>query len=71
MHLSDLAKDAQRFLLEHWTRSEIEDRLQDPEYFFDQVVNPRMDYLRRLGEVVPRFRLQKTPSGELRVLLLP
>ncbi len=71
MDLSDLSKDVRRLLLDHWTKEEINARLEDPEYFFYQVVSPRLDYLRRNGEAVPRLRLQRTPAGELRVLLLP
>ena len=71
MELTDLSKDLQRLLLEHWTRAELRDLLQEPEYFFDQVVNPRMDYLRRNGQDAPRVRLQRTASGEPRALLLP
>jgi hypothetical protein len=56
--------------LQHWTKVEIESRLSDPEYFFEQVVLPRLDYLRRQNEDTPRLRLQRTPQGELRVLLL-
>jgi hypothetical protein len=71
MELTDLSKDIQRFLLQHWTRSEIDSRLQDPEYFFDQVVTPRLDFLRRSGEEAPRIRFQRSPTGQPRVLLLP
>lgn len=70
MDLTDLSKDLQRLLLNHWTASEINERLKDPEYFFDQVVTPYLDYLRRLGEEAPRVRLQKTPTGEFRVLMM-
>jgi hypothetical protein len=58
-------------LLQHWTEKEISSQLHDPEYFFDQVVNPRMAYLRRQGEDAPHFRTQRTPLGALRVLLHP
>ncbi len=71
MEISDLSKDVRRLLLENWTEREIRENLQDPEYFFDQVVTPRLDYLRRQGEPAPRIRLQRTPAGEPRVLLLP
>ncbi len=71
MDLKDLSKDVQRLLLEHWTMDEINARLEDPEYFFDQVVAPRLDYLRRSGEYQPRLRFQRTPTGEPRILLLP
>lgn len=71
MKLHDLSKDVRRMLLEHWSAQEIDERLVDPEYFFDQVVNPHMNFLRRGGESAPRFRLQKTPTGEIRVLLMP
>ncbi len=69
MELTDLSKDAQRFLLEHWTLKEINDSLFDPEYFFEQVVIPRTAYLRRLGQDVPVVRIKKTPMGELRLLI--
>ena len=72
MQLNDLTKDLQRLLLAHWNEKEIQTGLlDDPEYFFDHVVSPRLDYLRRQGEEAPRVRLQKSPAGELRVLLLP
>jgi hypothetical protein len=72
MHISDLAKDLRRLLLSHWSEEEINSLLfENPEYFFDHVVNPRLDYLRRLGKDAPRVRLQKTPTGELKALLLP
>ena len=71
MELADLTKDVQRVLLTHWTADEINQRLEDPEYFFHQVVTPRLDYLRRSGEDAPRLRFQRTPAGEPRVLLLP
>lgn len=69
MELNDCPKDIRRFLLEHWTKGEIEMHMQDPEYFIDQVVLPRLEYLKRQGEDVPRIRLQKTPAGEFRLLL--
>jgi hypothetical protein len=71
MELADLSKDIRRLLLAHWTEPELQSSLQDPDYFFDQVVNPRLDYLRRQGEYAPRLRVQRTPAGETRVLLLP
>ena len=71
MELADLSKDIRRLLLSHWTERELSESLQDPEYFFDQVVNPRLDYLRRLGEEAPRIRFTRSPAGEPRVLLLP
>ncbi len=72
MHLSELTKDLRRLLLSHWTEKEINELLfQDAEYFFDQVVTPRLDYLRRLGKDIPRVRLQKSATGEFRALLLP
>jgi len=71
MHISDLSKDLQRFLLAHWMEKEINAHLQDPEYFFEHVVGPRLEYLRRKGDDVPRVRLQKTSSGEFRALLVP
>ena len=71
MQLTDLSKDLQRLLLQHWTRQEVEFHLADPEYFFDQVVNPHLAYLRRNGEDAPRVRFQRTTTGEPRALLLP
>lgn len=71
MQLTDLSKDLQRLLLQHWTETELASRLSDPDYFFDQVVSPRLDYLRRNGEDAPHIRFQRSPSGEPRVLLLP
>lgn len=70
MELTDLSKDVRRFLLTHWTKPEIDHHLKTPEYFFEHLVAPRLEYLRRQGEETPRLRLQKLPSGELRVLLL-
>jgi hypothetical protein len=69
MQLSDLGKDIRRLLLEHWTKQEIEDRLSDPDYFFEQVVIPRLDFLRRSGADVPILRVGKTANGEMRVFL--
>lgn len=71
MHITDLPKDLRRLLLTHWVENEINSLLQDPEYFFDQVVNPRLDYMRRTGAEVPRVRLQRSPTGEFRAILLP
>lgn len=71
MEITDLPKDLQRLLLAHWTPDELRYQLQEPEYFFDQVVNPRLDYLRRNGEDAPRIRVSRSPTGEPRVLLLP
>lgn len=71
MDLTDLSKDLRRLLLAHWTERELKESLADPDYFFDQVVTPRLEYLRRQGEDVPRVRLSRTPTGERRVLLLP
>ena len=71
MQLTDLSKDLQRFLLQYWTRQEVEFHLPDPEYFFEHVVNPHLAYLRRNGEETPRIRFQRTLAGEPRVLLLP
>ena len=71
MQLTDLSKDVRRLLLQHWTESEIESRLKDPDYFFEQVVMPRLDYLRRSGEDAPHIRFQRTPTGPPRILLLP
>ncbi len=71
MELADLSKDIRRLLLAHWTEREILANLADPAYFFEQVVNPRLDYLRRQGEDAPRIRFSYTPAGEPRVLLLP
>lgn len=69
MKLSDLPKDVQRLLLEYWDQPELDDRLSDPEYFFDQIVTPHMDFLRRSGTEAPKIRLQTKPNGELHVLL--
>jgi len=69
MELNDCPKDIRRFLLEHWTKSELDSQMRDPEYFIDQVVIPRLEYLKRLGEDVPRVRLLKTPAGGFRLLL--
>ena len=52
MELADLNKDLRRLLLSHWTERELRESLVEPEYFFDQVVSPRMDYLRRQGHDV-------------------
>ena len=71
MDLTDLSKDLRRLLLAHWTERELKESLGDPEYFFEQVVVPRLDYLRRQGEEVPRVRFSRSPAGEPRVLLLP
>ena len=71
MEITDLTKDLQRLLLSHWTPEELRYQLQEPEYFFDQVVTPRLDYLRRNGQDAPRVRFSRTTSGEPRVLLLP
>ena len=70
MELTDLSKDVRRLLLEHWTETELRYNLGEPEYFFDQVVTPRLDYLRRQGREVPRVRFNRTTSGIPRVLLL-
>ena len=71
MDLTDLNKELRRLLLAHWTERELKESLSDPEYFFEQVVVPRLDYLRRQGEEVPRIRFSRSPAGEPRVLLLP
>jgi hypothetical protein len=71
MEITDLSKDIRRLLLAHWTERELREGLVEPEYFFDQVVSPRLEYLRRQGEETPRIRLSRTPAGEPRVLLLP
>jgi hypothetical protein len=71
MDLSDLHKDLQRFLLAHWKEEEINTLMADPDYFFDQVVLPHIEYLRRQGnDDVPRLRKQRTPAGEFRVWFL-
>ena len=70
MQLTDLSKNVQRFLLEHWTRQELDDRLTDPDYFFNQVVGPHLEFLRRSGQEPPRLRIQRSPKGEMQVLLL-
>ncbi len=69
MELNDCPKNVRRFLLEHWTKNELDDQMRDPEYFIDQVVIPRLDYLRRQGEDVPRVRLKRSPTGEFSLLL--
>jgi hypothetical protein len=71
VELSDLTKDIRRLLLAHWTERELRESLRDPEYFFDQVVSPRLEYLRRQGADTPRIRFGRSPAGEPRVLLLP
>ncbi|MCG3205867.1 MAG: hypothetical protein KCHDKBKB_02590 [Elusimicrobia bacterium] len=71
MRFDDFSKDVQRLLLSHWSAAEINDRLIDPEYFFDQVVIPRLDYLRRQGEEAPRLRIYHTPNGDLNVVVHP
>ena len=71
MDLTDLSKDIRRLLLQHWTEREIRESLREPEYFFDQVVTPRLDYLRRQGQDAPRIRFSRTPTGQGRVRLLP
>ena len=71
MQLNDLTKDIRRILLEHWTENEINSRLEDPEYFFEQIVNPHLLFLRRSGERIPLMRLKKNPKGETIVLLKP
>ena len=71
MHITDLSKDLQRLLLRHWTRQEVDSHLLDPEYFFDQVVNPHLAYLRRNGQDAPTVRFQRTVTGIPRALLLP
>ena len=67
MNLNDLNKDLRRILLANWTESEIVERLSNPEYFFEQVVQPRFRYLREQGEPIPELRLHRTPSGDYRV----
>ncbi len=69
MKLNDLNKDIRRLLLAHWTAAEIDDRLSDPEYFFAQVVIPRLEYLKRSGEETPVLRMAKTRDGDVRVFL--
>lgn len=71
MQLTDFTKDIRQILLEHWSPMEIESRLEDPFYFFEHVVIPRLDYLRRHNASVPKLRLSETPKGELRVILIP
>ncbi len=71
MQLTDLGKDIRRILLEHWTLAEIEDRLSDPEYFFEQVVIPRLAYLRRSGEDIPMLRMGRMQDGSFRIFLNP
>lgn len=69
--MSDLSKDIRRFLLDHWSEDEINSRLQDPEYFFEQVVNPRIAFLRRSGEPAPKIRFARNPAGNPLVILIP
>ena len=69
MKIEDLNKDVRRLLLDHWTKAEIEDRLDNPEYFFDHVVSPRLDYLRKQGEEIPQLRSHRLPDGGFRVYL--
>ena len=70
MDLTDLTKDIQRLLLDHWSKKEINERLGlDPVYFVDQVANPHFSSLRRQGQAVPRLRLKKNPEGEFIILL--
>ena len=71
MELSDFSKDVKRFLLEHWSKAELTERLKDAPYFFEHVVLPRMEYLKRQGEDVPKIRLKQTPTGQLNVILNP
>lgn len=71
INLTDLSKDVRRVLLNHWTESEINNRLEDPEYFLEQVVIPHLTYLRRSGTQTPLIRLKKDPLGHLLVLLKP
>lgn len=71
MELADLTKDVQRLLLTHWNEGELSERLQDPDYFFEQVVIPRLDYLRRQGDDAPRLRFSRSPAGEPRIVLVP
>ena len=71
MQLNDLSKDIQRLLLNNWSESELSDLLTQPDYFFDQVVTPRLDYLRRNGQDMPRIRFTKSATGLPIVLLLP
>jgi hypothetical protein len=69
MKVEDLSKDVRRLLMAHWTKAEIESGLPDPDYFFDQVVQPRLNYLRRQGEDIPPLRLYRTANGDLRIFL--
>jgi hypothetical protein len=69
MEITDLTKDVRRLLLEHWSQTEIEDRLKDPEYFFEQLVIPRLNYLRQSDKDTPQLRLQRRPTGGLRIIL--
>ena len=71
MEITDLNKDLRRLLLRHWTERELSSSLQDPAYFFEQVVVPRLEYLRRQGEDSPRIRFALSPAGEPRITLLP
>ena len=69
MELADFTKDVRTLLLQHWTRNELKSRLMDPSYFFEQVVVPHLDFLRRSGQEVPRLRIKSTPTGDLRIIL--
>lgn len=72
MDINDLNKDMRRLLLKHWNEKEINGLLKDPEYFFEQLVIPRLDYLKANGEEdVPRITLGRKPGGELLVTLKP
>jgi hypothetical protein len=67
--LGDFSKDVRRLLLANWTEDEIRSHLSDPDYFFEHVVIPRMSYLRRQGQDVPKVRVSRTPAGVFRVVL--
>ena len=69
MDITDLTRDVKALLLSHWTRDEINARLEDPRYFFEDVVIPRLDYLRQREEGIPTLRLKRSPKGELLVFL--
>ena len=71
IQITDLTKDIRKLLLEHWTEPEINQRLEDPEYFFNQVVTPRLKYLSQQGTPTPQIRFKRDPKGQPSVLLIP
>ena len=69
MDITDLTRDVKTLLLSQWTKDEINSRLENPDYFFEQVVIPRLDYLRKRNEEIPILRLKRGPKGEFLVFL--